>query len=58
MGKNLKVWTVKAGSLTRHYFTEHHAEQMAAALRANGMLVEVTQGWLKDDALTRLAVAQ
>lgn len=52
-----KVWTVTAGRFVRHYFTEHHAEQMARALRLQGMTVTIDSGYLKDDPLTRLAVS-
>lgn len=52
--KAIEVWEVRSGKFVRHYATEHHAEQMARALKLNGMLVEVTRGTLPSDALTRL----
>ena len=55
--KTLKVWEVRAGNLVRHYYTEYHAEQMAHALRMNGMTVEIKSGVLPNDPLTRLTVA-
>ena len=36
------TWIVCAGSLSLAYFTEYHAEQMARALRLNGLVVTVT----------------
>lgn len=41
--RHIKTWTVTAGTLRHVYFTEYHAEQMARALRGNGMDVTVTQ---------------
>ena len=35
------AFRVRAGSLTRLYFTEYHAEQLARALRLNGMTVTI-----------------
>ena len=51
---NMQVWEVKAGNFVRHFATEYHAEQMARALRLNGMAVTVSAGQLRDDPLTRL----
>jgi hypothetical protein len=35
-------YRVTAGTFTCAYFTEYHAEQMARALRLNGMQVTIT----------------
>lgn len=53
--KQLKAWKVTAGTFTRLYLTEHHANQMARALILNGMSVTITETTLPDDALTRLS---
>ncbi|CAB4171514.1 hypothetical protein UFOVP920_4 [uncultured Caudovirales phage] len=45
------------GTLTRMYFTRHHADQMARALTLNGMETTVDAISLPDDALTRLTVS-
>jgi hypothetical protein len=50
------VWRVTAGSLTRLYFTEYHAEQMARALRGNGMTVDVDMISVPDDAVTGMTI--
>ena len=55
--KTIKVWEVKAGNFVRHCYTDYHAEQLAHALRMNGMEVEITTGVLPNDPLTRLMVA-
>lgn len=59
--RTLQAYRVTAGTLTRHYFTEHHAEQLARALRMHpplkGVAVTVTPVRLPDDALTRLSVS-
>ena len=54
--KTITVFRIKAGSITRMYATEHHAEQMARALRLNGLepLIDVVR--LPNDPLTRLTV--
>lgn len=56
--KSLTVYRVTAGSFERDYATEHHAEQMARALRLHGPLAGVTVTVealrMPDDALTRL----
>ncbi len=52
--KNTESWKVTAGSFVRHYATAHHAEQMARALRLNGMDVTVTTIEFPTDPLTRL----
>lgn len=57
MRMQTKCWIVKAGKFERHYATEYHAEQMARALRLNGMLVTITEGQLPSDPLTRLILA-
>jgi hypothetical protein len=61
MKRTMDIWTVKAGSLTRHYFTAHHAEQMANALRRHeplsGVTVTVERSSVPRDALTLLSVA-
>lgn len=57
MNKQITTYRVRAGSLTRFYFTEYHAEQMARALRLNGMNPVIEQVKLPNDALTRLSVA-
>ena len=53
----VQTWEVRAAKFVRHYATEHHANQMARALRLNGMLVEVREISLPRDALTRLVAA-
>ncbi len=58
MSKHIDVYRVRAGSLTRMYHTEYHAEQLARALRLNGMTVTVDTVRLPDDALTRLTVCE
>lgn len=55
--KQVQVFKVTAGSLTRHYYTRHHAEQMARALAGNGLSPVITETKLPDDTLTRLSVA-
>jgi hypothetical protein len=50
------VWRVTAGSLTRLYFTEYHADQMARALRGAGKVVEVDTISVPDDAVTGMTV--
>ena len=55
--KNLTVYRVRAGSLTRFYHTAHHAQQLARALELNGMSVTVDQVRLPDDPLTHLTVS-
>ncbi len=55
--KQTMVWKVKAGGFERHYATEYHAEQMARALRLNGMEVTVSPTKLPADPLTRLIAA-
>ena len=57
MKRTVKTWEVRAGNFVRHYATEYHAEQMARALRLNGMAVAVREFTLPNDALTRLIVA-
>ena len=52
----ITVYRVRAGSLTRLYAAEHHAEQLARALRLNGMAVTVDTVRLPNDPLTRLTV--
>ena len=54
MKRNLDTWEVRAGKFVRHYATEYHAEQMARALRLNGMDVAIRLISLRNDALTRL----
>lgn len=58
MKKHLTVYRVTAGSFERDYETEHHAEQMARALRLHaplsGVPVTVEALRMPDDALTRL----
>jgi|HubBroStandDraft_1064217.scaffolds.fasta_scaffold1163650_2 hypothetical protein len=54
--KQVTVYRVRAGSLTRMYFTEYHAEQMARALRLHGMTVSIDTVQLPNDALTRMTV--
>ncbi len=54
--KNVTVFRVTAGSVKQMYFAEHHAEQMARALRMNGMTPVIDIVRLPDDALTRLSV--
>ena len=39
----MMTWKVTSGSFKRIYFIEYHAEQMARALRLNGMIVEVVK---------------
>ena len=51
------VWRVRAGSLTRLYYTAHHAEQLERALTLHGMQVKVDQVKLPNDPLTRLTVS-
>ena len=53
----VQTWEVRAGQFVRHYATERHAEQMARALKLNGMLVTVKRGTLPNDALTRLVLS-
>ena len=55
--QQLTAWEVRAGNLVRHYFTEYHAEQMARALRLNGMSVTIDVIKLPNDPLTRLVVS-
>lgn len=53
----ITVYRVRAGSLTRLYAAKHHAEQLARALRLNGMAaVTVDTVRLPNDPLTRLTV--
>ena len=54
MNRSTAAWEVSAGKFKRHYGSEHHAEQMARALRLNGMAVTVRQISLRNDPLTRL----
>jgi len=55
--KQVTVYRVRAGSVTRMYRTEHHAEQMARALELNGLRAAIDQVQLPDDALTALTVS-
>jgi len=56
MKRTKTVYRVKAGTLTRFYFTEYHADQMARALRLHGMTPVIDTVRLPDDALTALTV--
>jgi hypothetical protein len=60
MNRTMDIWTVKAGALVRHYFTAHHAEQMADALRQHKALASVTvtveRRSVPRDALSMLAI--
>lgn len=35
------MWQVTFGTITKIYYTEYHAEQMARALRLNGTPVKI-----------------
>lgn len=56
--RTVTVYRVTAGTFSRDYFTEYHAEGMARALRMHPPLrdvpVTVEAIRLPDDALTRL----
>jgi hypothetical protein len=54
--RTITTYRVRAGSLTRMYYTEYHADQMARALRLNGMTVAIDTVRLPNDALTALTV--
>jgi hypothetical protein len=57
MSGYVTVWRVKAGSLTRLYYTSYHAEQMGRALTLRGMDVTIDTVKLRNDPLTRLMVS-
>ena len=40
---HLKRWRVVAGKLTLVEYNDYHADQMATALRRNGMVVTVSE---------------
>jgi hypothetical protein len=54
--EHVTVYRVRAGTLTRLYYAEHHAEQLARALRLHGLEPVVDTIQLPDDPLTRLTV--
>jgi hypothetical protein len=56
MAKQIEVYKVRAGTLTRFYHTEYHAEQLARALTLHGMKVVIDKVKLPNDALTALTV--
>lgn len=55
------VYRVEAGTFSRDYYTDYHAEQMASALRMHkplaGVPVTVTVHKLPNDPLTRMTVS-
>ena len=57
---HVTVYRVEAGSFSRDYATDYHAEQMARALRMHKPLadvpVTVTAHKLPNDQLTRMTV--
>lgn len=59
--RGLTVYRVRAGTFSRDYATDYHAEQMARALRLHkplaGVAVTVTAIRLPDDALTAITVS-
>ena len=55
--KKVTAYRVTAGSLQRMYYTPYHAEQMARALRLNGMKPVIDTLTLVNDPLTRLTVS-
>ena len=54
--KQVTVYRVRAGTLTRYYYTQHHADQLARALSLHGMTPTVEAVKLPNDPLTRLSV--
>ena len=53
--RRVNVYRVTAGRLTRDYFSQHHADQFARAMRLNGVKPVAVQ--LPNDALTRVTVS-
>lgn len=60
MNRHINAYRVTAGVFSRILATEHHAEQMARALRMHGPLagvpVTVDPIRISNDALTRLSI--
>ena len=54
--KNVTAYRVRAGTHTSLYYTPHHAEQFARAMRLHGLPVKIDTLRLPDDPLTKLTV--
>ena len=52
--RTITVYRIIAGNFRRDYYTNYHAEQMARALRLNGMDVTIQELQMPADALTEL----